>query len=228
MGFFYRTLATYEPLIYIALAIGGLFAFRRMWNSWREWRDSFYGLEREFALQRLGRATALALLILGLIFAEFFIATFIVPSLPASDILATPTLDLLLTPAATLDPAAATQVALSPVAQPSAPPSGMSGCIPDEIMITSPKPGEEVKGTVKITGTANAKNLAFYKYEIAPMGTQNWATVAADRDPVKDGDLGELNTIALTNGDYFLRLVVVDNVGNSLEPCVIALRVANQ
>src|SRR5215211_148352 len=228
MGFFYRTLATYEPLIYIALAIGGLFAFRRMWNSWREWRDSFYGLEREFALQRLGRATALALLILGLIFAEFFIATFIVPSLPASDILATPTLDLLLTPAATLDPAAATQVALSPVAQPSAPPSGMSGCIPDEIMITSPKPGEEVKGTVKITGTANARNLAFYKYEIAPMGTQNWATVAADRDPVKDGDLGELNTIALTNGDYFLRLVIVDNVGNSLEPCVIALRVANQ
>lgn len=228
MGFFYRTLATYEPLIYIALAIGGLFAFRRMWNSWREWRDSFYGLEREFALQRLGRATALALLILGLIFAEFFIATFIAPSLPASDILATPTLDLLLTPAATLDPAAATQAALSPVAQPSAAPSGMSGCIPDEIMITSPKPGEEVKGTVKITGTANAKNLAFYKYEIAPMGTQNWATVAADRDPVKDGDLGELNTIALTNGDYFLRLVVVDNVGNSLEPCVIALRVANQ
>jgi len=104
----------------------------------------------------------------------------------------------------------------------------MSGCIPDEIMITSPKPGAEVKGTVKITGTANAKNLAFYKYEIAPVGTQNWATVAADRDPVKDGDLGELNTIALTNGDYFLRLVVVDNVGNSLEPCVIALRVANQ
>ncbi len=227
MGFFYRTLATYEPLIYIALAIGGLFAFRRMWNSWREWRDSVYGLEREFALQRLGRATALAMLILGLVLAEFFIATFIAPSLPASDILATPTLDLLVTPAATLDPAAATQVALTPGAQPAAP-SGMSGCIPDQIMITSPKPSEVVKGTVKIVGTANAKNLAFYKYEIAPLGTQNWATVAADRDPVREGDLGDLNTIALTNGDYFLRLVVVDNLGNSLEPCVIAIRVANQ
>src|SRR5574339_282918 len=42
MGFVYRTLANYEPLVYIALAIGGLFAFRRMWRSWREWRDSVW------------------------------------------------------------------------------------------------------------------------------------------------------------------------------------------
>src|ERR671912_120364 len=104
MGPLYRTLASYEPLIYIALAIGGLFAFRRMWRAWREWRDSVYGLEREFALRRLGHATAVALLILGLVFAEFFIATFIAPSLPASDILATPTLNLLVPPAGTLSP----------------------------------------------------------------------------------------------------------------------------
>src|SRR5215216_5704388 len=104
MGFVYRTLANYEPLIYITLAIGGLFAFRRMWYAWREWRDSVYGLEREFALRRLGQATAVALFILGLIFAEFFIATFIAPSLPASDVLATPTLNLLVTPVGTLSP----------------------------------------------------------------------------------------------------------------------------
>src|SRR6187200_2833480 len=158
MGPLYRALASYEPLIYIALSIGGLFAFRRMWRSWREWRDSVYGLEREFALRRLVQATGAAFLILVLVFVEFFIATFIAPSLPASDILATPTLDLLATPVATLDPAAATQVALTPGAQPDAP-SGMSGCIPDQIMITSPKPSEVVKGTVKIVGTANAKNL---------------------------------------------------------------------
>src|SRR5512138_724567 len=139
MGPLYRTLASYEPLIYIALAIGAMFTFRWMWRAWREWRDSVYGLEREFALRRLVQATAAAFLVLALMFVEFFIATFIAPSLPASDILATPTLDLLLTPAATLDPASATQVALTPGAQPAAP-SGMSGCIPDQIMITSPKP----------------------------------------------------------------------------------------
>ena len=226
MGPVYRTLASYEPLIYIALAIGGMFAFRRMWRSWREWRDSVYSLEREFALRRLGQATAAAFLILALVFVEFFVATFIAPSLPASDILATPTLDLLLTPAATLSPAEATQAALSPVTQPA--PSGMSGCVPDKIMITSPKPGVEVNGTVTITGTADTTNFGFYKYEVAPMGTQSWATIAAKRDRVKNAELGEWSTVSLTNGYYFLRLVITDNVGVSLEPCVIAVRVANQ
>jgi hypothetical protein len=222
MGAVYRTLATYEPLVYIALAIGGLFAFRRMWRSWREWRDSVYGLEREFALRRLGQATAVALLILGAVFAEFFIATFIAPSLPASDILATPTLNLLVTPAGTLSPNSTAPAVTQPV------PSGMSGCVPDKIMITSPKSGEEVNGTIKITGTANVPNFAFYKYEVAAMGTQNWATIAAKQDPVKNADLGEWNTLPFTNGDYFLRLVIIDNVGTSLAPCVIAVRVLNQ
>jgi hypothetical protein len=226
MGPVYRTLASIEPLIYIVLAIGGLFAFRRMWRSWREWRDSVYGLEREFALRRLGQATAAAFFILALIFAEFFIATFIAPSLPATDILATPTLDLLLTPQDTLSPEQATQAALSPVTQ--AAPSGMSGCIPDQIMITAPEPGKPVSGTVKITGTANVPNFGFFKYEFAPMGSQNWATISAKRVPVINGEIGDWNTTSLTNGDYFLRLVITDNVGEALEPCVIAVRIVNQ
>lgn len=222
MGSIYRTLANYEPLIYIALTIGGLFAFRRMWRAWREWRDSVYGLEREFALRRLGQATVVALLILGLVFAEFFIATFIAPSLPASDILATPTLNLLVTPAGTLSP----DSTAAPVTQEV--PSGMSGCVPDQIMITSPEPGKDVNGIVNIIGTANVPNFGFYKYEIAPMGAQNWATISAYREPVREDTLGEWNTASLTNGDYFLRLVITDNVGVTLEPCVIAVRVLNQ
>jgi hypothetical protein len=226
MGPLYRTLASYEPLIYIALAIGGLFAFRRMWYSWREWRDSVYGLEREFALRRLGQATAAAFFILALIFVEFFIATFIAPSLPATDILATPTLDLLLTPQDTLSPEQATQAALSPVT-PSIP-SGMSGCIPDQVMITAPEPGTDVSGTVEIIGTASTLNFGFFKYEFAIRGSPNWATISAGREPKRNEVLGTWNTTSLTNGDYFLRLVITDNVGVALEPCVIAVRVANQ
>jgi hypothetical protein len=226
MGPIYRTLASYEPLIYIALAIGGLFAFRRMWRSWREWRDSVYGLEREFALRRLAQATAAAFFILALVFVEFFIATFIAPTLPATDILSTPTLDLLLTPDNTLSPAEATQAALSPTTE--APPSGMSGCIPDQIMITSPEPSDIVSGTIEIVGTANIPNFGFYKYEVARYGTQDWATISADRKPIQNEKLGDWNTASLTNGDYFLRLVVTDNVGMALEPCVIAVRIANE
>jgi hypothetical protein len=222
MGPVYRTLASYEPLIYIVLAIGALFAFRRMWRSWREWRDSVYGLEREFALRRLVQASGLALLILALVFSEFFIATFIAPSLPASDIRVTPTLNLLVTPVGTLSPGSTAMAVTQDV------PSGMSGCVQDKIMITSPSPGEDVKGTISIMGTADVPNFGFYKYEVAPMGSENWATIAASRNPVKGEELGKWNTAAVTNGEYFLRLVITDNVGASLDPCVIAVRVLNQ
>jgi hypothetical protein len=197
-----------------------------MYRTWREWRDSVFSLEREFALRRLGRITAIALLILGLVFAEFFIATFVAPSLPASDILTTPTLDLLAAPPGTLSPADATQAALSPATQSA--PSGMNGCVPDQIIITSPQPGDVVNGSIQIIGTANVPNFGFYKYEIAPIGTQNWATISAGREAKQDEELGAWNTASLTNGEYFLRLVITDNEGASLEPCVIAVRVANQ
>jgi hypothetical protein len=197
-----------------------------MWVMWREWRNSVYTLEREFALGRLGRATALGFLVLGLFFVEFYIATFIAPALPASDLLTTPTLDLLASPQATLLPADSTQAALVSVTQPVQ--NGMSGCVADQIMITSPKSGETVKAVVDLIGTANVPNFGFYKYEIAPVGTQNWATVSAEREPKKAELLGKWNTLSQSNGEYFLRLVITDNVGNSLEPCVIAVRVLNQ
>lgn len=226
MSSFYRSLAAYEPLIYIALAIWGLFILRAMFRHWSEWRNSVYGLEREFALRRLVRSTAIGLLVLGFIFAEFFIATFIVPSLPALDALATPTLNILVTPANTLSPEEATQFALTPVVQQSAP-SGMSGCIPDQIMIESPAPGERVTGTVTLNGTASIPNFGFYKYEVSSLGSNQWATISAGDVPVTQDRLGDWDTSTLANGDYFLQLVIIDNAGNTLEPCVIAVQVEN-
>ncbi len=226
MGYVYRSLGTYEPLIYISLAILGLFVFRRMWVTWREWRDAVYTLEREFALGRLGRATAIGFLVLALFFVEFYIATFVAPSLPASDLMTTPTLDLLASPQATLLPGDATQSAIALATAPAQ--NGMSGCVKDKIMITSPSPGEEVSAEVELVGTVNIPNFGFYKYEFAPVGTQTWATISADREPKNDEPLGKWNTLSQSNGDYFLRLVITDNIGNSLEPCVIAVRILNQ
>lgn len=222
MSLIYRSLAAYSPLIYILLAIAALYAFRWMWTAWREWRDAVYSLEREFALNRLRRATSFGFLILLLFFAEFYVAALIVPSLPAAGAFVTPTLDLLATPINTLPPGTALPLE-TPAVQ-----SGMSGCEKDKIMLTSPKPGEVIKGTVTLTGTANVPNFGFYKYEIAPVGTSLWTTIAAGSKPVKDGELGRWDTTALANGDYFLQLVIIDNIGKTLEPCVIAVRVANQ
>lgn len=226
MSLFYRSLAAYEPLIYIALVIWGLFVLRTLFRSWLEWRNSVYGLEREFALRRLVRSTAIGLLVLGLIFTEFFVATFIVPSLPGLDALATPTLNLIVTPIETLLPDAATQAASAPV-QSAPPPSGMSGCNPERIIIDAPKPGEPVTGTVTLNGTASIPNFGFYKYEVSAMGTNQWATISAGDTPVIRSRLGDWDTTTLANGDYFLQLVIVDNAGQVLDPCVIAVRIEN-
>ena len=61
----FRFLDSYEPLIYIVLAIGGLFAFRWLLNSWREWQQSVFRLEREFSLRRMSQAAAVSLVIVA-------------------------------------------------------------------------------------------------------------------------------------------------------------------
>ena len=193
-----RALDAYQIAIYLVLAIGGLFAFRWLWKSWREWQMSVFKLEREFAI------------------------SFVIPGLPAGFFLPTPTIDPLAQPIGTLSPDAMTQAAVAPQPAVSA---NMQGCVPDQLMITSPKPGAEVKGRIDVVGTVNIANFGFYKYEVALRGSDTWATILAGTEVKINGQLGPWDTAALTPGDYQLRLVVTDNRGVSLAPCIIPVRI---
>jgi len=220
----YRFLATYEGLIYILLSLGGLFAFRWLWKAWREWRDSVFGLEREFAMRRMSQALMVSLLILFLFFGELFLASFIVPGLPSPDLLATPTLDTLnQTEGALSGNPVVVLTIVAPVSEASQ--NSESGCVPGEIILTSPESGQEVSGTVTLVGTVNVDNFGFYKYEVSPQGTNAWATVSAGREPVNNGDTGLWDTTSLTPGDYQLRLEVTDNQGVAYPACNISVRV---
>ncbi len=223
MSAIYRFLSTYEVLIYIVLAIGGLFAGRWLWRSWNEWRQAVFNLEREFALRRMGKAVASLSIILILACAELLTASIIVPSLPAAFFLATPTLDLLATPTGTISAQLATQIALTPRPEPTL--QGAQGCEPGTLEITSPKAGSEVTGTVDIQGTVNIPNFGFYKYEVAPLNSDAWATISAGRDIRVNQSLGQWDTTAVTPGDYQLRLVATDNQGVALPACIIPVRV---
>lgn len=220
----YRFLATYEGLIYILLSLGGLFAFRWLWKSWREWRDSVFGLEREFAVRRVSQALMVSILILFLFLGELFLASFVVPALPSNEILATPTLDILDQAQGSFssNPAIALTV-MTPVPNPA--PAAASGCVPGELILTSPEPGQDVSGVVSLVGTVDVANFGFYKYEIAPQGTETWATISAGRDLKKNAEIGLWDTSTLTPGDYQLRLEVTDNQGNPYPPCIISVRV---
>ena len=97
--------------------------------------------------------------------------------------------------------------------------------MPDELIFTSPEPGQEVSGTVTLVGTVAIDNFGFYKYEVSPQGEETWSTISAGREPVQNGDIGLWDTSALTPGDYQLRLEVTDNQGQAYPACVIPVRV---
>ncbi|MCX6060193.1 MAG: hypothetical protein NTW69_18865 [Chloroflexi bacterium] len=219
---FYKFLASYEVLIYILLAIGALFAFRWLYRSWREWQTAIYSLERQFSIRRLGQSGAISILILILFCFELFMASYIIPGLPSDFFLTTPTVDFISTPTGTLSVEMLTQFANS---LPRSTPVNTVGCTPNQIIITSPKSGEEIKGSIELIGTVNISNFGFYKYEVASQGSDTWATISAGRAIVNDASLGRWDTTALTPGDYQLRLVVTDNQGQALQACVVPVRV---
>ena len=224
MGTIYRFLASYEGLIYILLALGALFTIRWIIRYWLEWREAVFGLEREYAALRLGQSVALMVIISVLFLVELVIASFLAPSLASSDILATPTIDMLDDSGETnsFDP--------SSVNTEGVPLPGQSvalgvGCIPDQLNLTNPTPGQELNSTVKLEGTVRIDNFGFYKYEVAPQGSQTWATISAGREVVVNGELGLWDTSVLIPGDYQLRLIAIDNQGESTAPCIIPVRI---
>jgi len=223
----------YEVWIYLFLGLGGLVYLTRFVQAWEDMRQAIYGLERESAQLRLnGAATGLVLLLIMAV-GEFSLVSFIIPSIPGATPLLTPTLDLLATPTTTLSAPTTPQPNLTlggvtSTLAVSGQPTSESGCIPNQVMITKPDPGSTVGGIVVIEGTADISNFGFYKFEISKPGEPNWLAIQAWTEPKKNTTLGQWDTSRLDPGLYLLRLVVIDNQGQSSSPCVIQVNITKQ
>jgi hypothetical protein len=212
------------PIIFSLLALGLIFGLRRIARAHTEERGAVFGLEREIAQHHMSQAIATLAIASFLALAEFVLIVFLVPNFPALSQLATPTMNPLLTPTSTFP--LEFMETLGVVTPGGATPTiEATGCIPGQIDITSPKPGDVLQGSIKLQGTANIPNFGFYKYEFAPIGSDNWATIVANNKIVQDNNLGNWDTSAIAAGDYQLRLVVSDNLGNDLPACVIPVRI---
>ena len=226
-----RFLKSYEIWIYALLVLVGLFYIRKFVLAWEELRGAAFGLERESAQSRLNRSASMLLLLLVMGLAVFILVSFIVPSVPMANPLNTPTLDLLATATTTLSPDAAggdmPQEMEAAVTPPTLEPIGGEGCIPGQLMLVEPKDGSEVSGIVTLIGTVNHQNFGFYKYEVARPGDAIWLTIQAGRETKQESELGQWDTSALSPGEYLLRLVLTDNQGESLDPCIIKIYVNN-
>jgi len=222
MANLYKFLADYEVMIYILLAIGGLFSVRWLLQAWRERQTAFYQLEKEFSTRRFGQAAAITILLIAIFCLEFSMTTFIIPGLPAEVFLSTPTIDLTSSASGGLSSPASTQF---PGQLGESSGSPQTGCVPGQVNLNAPKAGDEIKGIIDLVGTANISNFGFYKYEVATAGSETWATISAGRNIVNESSLGRWDTTAMTPGNYRLRLVVTDNQGNALPPCIIPVRI---
>jgi hypothetical protein len=227
MGEALSFLQTYEAIIYLVLGALALWEIRKFSLAWDEVRGAAFGLERESAQVRLNQAAIWLVLILTAGIGEFIVVSFVAPTIPEANLLATPTIDLLATPTSTLPvstpgPTAEGEVA-STTPQPVVPEG--SGCILDQLMIAEPAHGSQVSGEVTLVGTADMPNFGFYRYEIANPDDPVWLTIQAGRQVKKNEELGKWDTRSLTPGPYKLRLVVSDNEGNELGKCEISVDV---
>lgn len=96
-------------------------------------------------------------------------------------------------------------------------------------VITSPGVNENVSGSVAILGTATHESFQFYKLEFAPganaAGGFNYFDGTSAQ--INGGRLGTLNTAALPNGAYTIRLTTVDLTANFPPPCTVTIQVSN-
>ncbi|MGD8623984.1 MAG: PBP1A family penicillin-binding protein [Anaerolineae bacterium] len=90
---------------------------------------------------------------------------------------------------------------------------------PAQVSILQPLAGEAVAGQVPVVGRASVPGFSHYLVEFGPgQNPANWGPVAGPvYDPVESGLLATWNVAGLDNGQYTLRLLVLDQAGNILE-----------
>jgi hypothetical protein len=215
----------YEIWIYVLLGILVVWQVRKFLLAWNELRGAFFGLEREAAQSRVNSAATMVVILIIMAVTEFTLVTFVAPSVPGANPLPTLSLNLLATPTTTLPPTTQNPNATpGPTATPGEVPAA-EGCVAGQVNLIAPVNGEQVSGSYTVIGSANLANFGFYTLQIAHPGDNVWLPILVGQQAVKNNVLGTWETSNLTPGEYLIRLVVTDNVGNELTPCSIQVTV---
>jgi hypothetical protein len=233
---FLRPIVAFDTWIYIGLGLVALFFLRLMWLARKDRIRSIFTLERENTQMRMTRAFIGLMVVLGLMLGVYYLSLVTPPILPpppatltptpVTELPATPTPFLLLptpTPIPTLLPSPTVVLEDTPTPPPARSPGSSPNCPHPGARISQPGNGANVTGVVQISGAATIDNFDYYKFEFRVSGGQEWNFIQRYNNAVLEGVLGSWNTGTVPPGEYELRLVVVDIVGNYPEPCTIRL-----
>jgi len=102
-------------------------------------------------------------------------------------------------------------------------------CADERSVLLSPGVNQLVQGQVTISGTVFHDDFWYYKLEFAPgaNASEGFVYFAGAERQITGGELARLNSAALGNGTYTLKLTVVDNAGNFPPTCQVTIRVEN-
>lgn len=167
-------------------------------------------------------------------------ATVPVQEAPAAEVAAptleppTPTLEpptaTPIPPTPTLEPPTATPEPLptdTPVPAPTpVPVVAAASCVDPRSVISGPGINQVVSGVANITGSATHESFQYYKLEYAQAGG-GFTYFGGGNVQIGGGVLGNLDTTGLPNGEYTIRLTVVDQTGNFPPPCDVTVVVQN-
>lgn len=100
------------------------------------------------------------------------------------------------------------------------------------VSITSPQPGDTLRGQVEIFGTMDVPNFASaelaFSYEgNASDSAESWFTIQTFPQPVQNPTLAVWDTTTVTDGDYTLHLRVFLLDGSSQDVVVSGLKIRN-
>lgn len=244
----------YVIWLYIACLAGIIYNLRAYVVARQARADTIFTVERETAAYREGRAMSNIGLLLGLVAIVLVVQFYVLPSVDTTVLVQetvtptlalatstprptmpptlsiveeeqTPTREAVPVPTSTPRPTATPGVTATPVTpQPPASP-----CADPNTCIVSPGSNAVVRGVVAIRGTAQHPAFQFYKVEYGvgedPAGWNSIGDIV--RHPVEGGTLMTLDTAALPNGVYWLRLTVVDQTGNFPPPHRVRVTIAN-
>lgn len=242
--------------LYVFLAVAFIWAWRGWRFAQREYRETYFELERNLARQQLANMTMLLIVFVELALFVLGIQRVVAPTIRAQrdafeDLIVVPE-DLPFstpTPFArgdaaiddsdvraridATDPALAIQITPTltptPVGTIIPNPPEIVGCDTNNAMLQIPTNGLVVFEPVQVIGRADVENFAFYRFELRGESTfDEFATLAEYTQPMTDlGTLGQFIPSFYEPGEYQFRLNVFDINGDVRATCTVNILISD-